>query len=77
MWVKVYWTLYGWKWGWSMQWKDVRMRKGRKLIPWKDTILKDSIILYAIELTKIYHLKVAVVEYLKKNAYSFVYRFIM
>ena len=53
------------------------MRKGRKLIPWKDTILKDSIILYAIELTKIYHLKVAVVEYLKKNAYSFVYRFIM
>jgi hypothetical protein len=43
---------------------DARMGKGRKLISWKDTISKDSIILYDIEQTKTNRHKV---EYLKEQ----------
>ncbi len=44
--------------GWRTQWKDARIRKGRKLIPRKDTISKDSTILYDIELRQIAYCRV-------------------
>ena len=38
--------------GWNKEWKESKIRKGRKLEEWRDTVCKESIILYAIELTK-------------------------
>ena len=38
--------------GWNKQWKELKIRKGRKLVEWKNTISKNTVILYAIELTK-------------------------
>ena len=53
--------------GWNKQWKELKIRKGRKLVEWKDTISKDTVILCAIELTKSSRLKAATVEYLKEE----------
>ena len=53
--------------GWNKQWKELKIRKGRKLVEWKDTISKDTVILYAIELTKSSRLKAVTVEYLKEE----------
>ena len=53
--------------GWNKQWKELKIRKRRKLVEWKDTISKDTVILYAIELTKSSRLKAATVEYLKEE----------
>ena len=39
------------EWGWGKQWREMKIRRGRKLVDWKDTISKNTVILYAIELT--------------------------
>ena len=38
--------------------------QGRRLVEWRDRVSKDSVILYAIELTKTNRLKTASVTYL-------------
>ena len=53
--------------GWNKQWKESKIRKGRKMEEWRDIICKDSIILYAIELTKTNRLKAATIKYLKEQ----------
>ena len=45
----------------------MKIRRGRKLVDWKDTISKNTVIFYAIELTKTNRFKAATVEYLKEQ----------
>lgn len=53
--------------GWNKEWKESKIRKGRKLEEWRDTVCKESIILYAIELTKSNRLKTSTIKYLKEQ----------
>ena len=53
--------------GWNKEWKESKIRKGRKLEEWRDTVCKESIILYAIELTKSNRLKASTIKYLKEQ----------
>ena len=39
----------------------MKIRRGQKLVDWKDTISKNTVILYAIELTKTNRFKAAIV----------------
>ena len=52
---------------WNKPWKEMKHKQGRKLVEWRDTISKETVILYAIELTKTDHLKAATVTYLKEQ----------
>ena len=53
--------------GWTKAWRDLKIRKGRKMIDWIDTISKDTVLLYDIELTKTNRLKATTVNFLKER----------
>ena len=47
--------------------EEMKCREGRRLVEWRDTVSKDSVIFYAIQLTKTDRLKTASVTYLKEQ----------
>ena len=53
--------------GWKKPWKQMMLRQGRGFVEWRDTVSKDTVILYDIELTKTGRLKAATVTYLKEQ----------
>ena len=53
--------------GWNKPWKQMKLRQGRRLVEWRDRISKDTVILYAIDLTKTDRLRAATVTYLKEQ----------
>ena len=53
----------------SSSWKPWTLRKGNKVVPWEDTMPKESIILYDFELISKGHLHKKTVEH-SKEAYS-------
>ena len=58
--------------GWTKPWREMNVKKGRKVVQWRDRICNETVILYAIELTKTNRLKAATVKYLKEE-YSKLY----
>ena len=47
--------------------EEMKCREGKRLVEWRDTVSKDSVIFYAIQLTKTDRLKTASVTYLKEQ----------
>ena len=56
--------------GWTKAWRDLKIRKGRKMIDWIDTISKDTVLLYNIKLTKTSRLKATMVNLLKEQYFK-------
>ena len=56
--------------GWTKAWRDLKIRKGRKMIDWIDTISKDTVLLYDIELTKTNRLKATTVNFFKEQYFK-------
>ena len=52
--------------GYRKPWKVATRREGRKVVQWKDTVSKDSIILFAFQLTKANRLSAEAVRNLQK-----------
>ena len=47
--------------------KEMKYRQGKRLVKWRDRVSKETVILYAIELTKNNRLKAVTVTYLKEQ----------
>ena len=50
--------------GWTKPWREMKVKKGRKMVEWRDRICNETVILYAIDLTKSNRLKAATVKYI-------------
>ena len=52
--------------GYRKPWKPATRREGRRVVPWKDTVSKATVILFAFPLTKSNHLSGETVRKLQK-----------